>query len=118
MEVGRWRRDIISDSLCHQCHQHWAVPPHLDCIIRVSHPHSFWQLLLKHEAECLGRGNIPPDQPHIPILIVILESLLVRFVQHPVRITGIDQRSTNFQVANILSSAGHMVSGTTTQLCC
>lgn len=72
--MGRWRTDIISDfsvTSTGLCLHIWTL------IVRVSHPHSFWQLLLEHEAECLGRENTLPDRPYIPGLPARLLSCLV-----------------------------------------
>lgn len=97
---GRWvgGDGILSDLSLSLASPMLGCASHLDCINRVSHPHSFWQQLLKHEVECLRRQNTPPGQPRIPVLRVIPKSVLVRFVPHPVRVASVDPRLAHWLV--------------------
>ena len=88
VEAGRRNRNIISD---------FSLSPASPALGSAStferycpsQPPAF---ILAAASQTRGRENTPPDQPHTPVLKVILKSLLAWFAPNAVNITATDPR--------------------------
>lgn len=88
VEAGRWNRNIISD---------FSLSPASPVLGSASTFEQYWlsqppPFILAAASQTRDRENTPPDQPHTPVLKVILKSLLAWFAPHAVSITATDPR--------------------------